>query len=84
MFGEDATPAALDLLHLVEYAWHDVYQEITPTEELIDDILTCSQGDLGRLIHFGLLAIEDARDLWMAVDRIRAAENGTGTGEPTG
>ncbi|WP_157852610.1 hypothetical protein [Kitasatospora sp. NRRL B-11411] len=78
MFGKDETPAALDLLELVERAWHDAYQEIAPTEELIDGILTCSQGDLGRLIRFGLLAVVDARDLWVAVEKIRAAE----TAEP--
>ncbi|TQF07932.1 hypothetical protein E6W39_00920 [Kitasatospora acidiphila] len=84
VFGKDATPAALDLLELVEYAWHDAYHEITPSEALIDDILTCSQGDLGRLIRFGLLAVVDARDLWMAVEAIRAAESDSGTGERTG
>ncbi|WP_282204617.1 hypothetical protein [Kitasatospora fiedleri] len=61
-------------MELVERAWHDAYHEIAPTEEVIDDILTCSQGDLGRLIHFGLLAVVDARDLWVAVEKIRAAE----------
>ncbi|WP_123553285.1 hypothetical protein [Kitasatospora cineracea] len=84
VFGKDAAAAALDLLVLVEYAWHDAYQEVTPSEELIDDVLTCSQGDLGRLVRFGLLAVVDARDLWMAAERIRTAGNGPGAGGPVG
>lgn len=68
--GKDAAPAALDLLELVELAWHDCYGEITPGEDVVDDILTCSQGDLAQLIRFARLAVQNRRDLWMAADEI--------------
>src|SRR6478735_3564879 len=38
VFGADRTPRALDRLELVEFAWHDCYDEITPPEQIIDDI----------------------------------------------
>jgi hypothetical protein len=78
--GKSAAPAALDLLELVEFAWHDCYGDITPSENVVEDILTCSQGDLARMIRFARLAVEDWRDLRMTADEIRSAENGRGTG----
>ena len=38
VFGADRTPRALDRLELVEFAWHDCYDEITPPKQIIDDI----------------------------------------------
>jgi hypothetical protein len=61
----EATPAALDLLELTELAWHDCYAEITPSEEIIDEILLCSEGDLGLLAQACRLAVTDWRDLKM-------------------
>lgn len=57
--------AVLDILELVELAWHDCYAEITPPEAVIDDILTVSQGDLGTLAKAARLAVTDSRDLRM-------------------
>ncbi|MFD0140436.1 hypothetical protein ACWDWS_39915 [Streptomyces sp. NPDC003328] len=76
--GKDAAPAALDLLELVEFAWHDCYGDVTPDEDVVEDILTCSQGDLARMIRFARLAVEDWRDLRMAADEIRPIRNGPG------
>ncbi|MGW6284505.1 hypothetical protein [Streptomyces sp. NPDC055107] len=77
--GKGAAPAALDLLELVEFAWHDCYGDTTPSENVVEDILTCAQGDLARMIRFARLAVEDWRDLRMTADEIRSAENGRGT-----
>lgn len=73
--GKDSASAALDLLELVEYAWHDCYDEVTPPEEIIDNILTCAQGDLAEMIVFALMAVQDSRDLHMAARQIEADEH---------
>lgn len=78
--GKDAAPAALDLRELVEFAWHDCYGDITPAEELVEDILTCSEGDLAQMIQFARLAVMDARDLRMTANEIRSAKNDPRTG----
>ncbi len=72
VIGEDNAQAALDLLELVEFGWHDCHGEITPPDAVIDDILVCSQGDLARMTRAARLAVEDFRDLRMAADVIRA------------
>ncbi|WP_327394033.1 hypothetical protein [Streptomyces phaeochromogenes] len=72
--------AALDLLELVEFAWHDCYGDVTPGEDVVEDILTCSQGDLAQMIQFARLAVEDARDLRLSADEIRPSKNGPGAG----
>ena len=76
LFGERAAPAALDVLELTEFAWHDCYGEITPGDDVIDDILACSRGDLGELARAARLAVEDRRDLalWAAAARARATK----------
>ena len=63
-FGKDA-PAALDLLEIVERAWSGVYGEETPSPEVIDDLLVCSQGTLTGLIAAAHLGLTDWRDLRM-------------------
>jgi len=68
----DRTDRALDLLELVEMAWHDVYQESTPPEDLIDDILLLSEGNLRLLIRWARLAITDWRDVRAAAEGARA------------
>ncbi|MGW4693520.1 hypothetical protein ACWEO1_14145 [Kitasatospora cineracea] len=70
-FGPELAPAALDLLELVEYAWHDCYQEITPHEGVVADILACAGGDLARMVRFAHLAVTDSRDLHVAADKIK-------------
>ncbi len=69
--GEDDTDAALDLLELVELAWHDCYGEITPPDSVIDDILVLSRGTLGGLIAGAHLAVTDWRDARVAADALR-------------
>jgi hypothetical protein len=70
-FGASAAPGVLDLLELVELAWHDCYNEITPSEEVVDDILLCSGGDLATLMQAARLAVEDVRDLRMWAETVR-------------
>ena len=74
VFGEDTAPIALDLLELTELAWHDCYGEVTPSEEIIDDILLLSHGDINRLIQAAVLAVTDWRDLKVAADELRNRE----------
>lgn len=68
----DRTDRALDLLELLEMAWHDAYREATPPEEVIDDILLLSGGSLRQLIRWARLAVEDWRDVRVTADGARA------------
>jgi hypothetical protein len=68
----DRTDRALDLLELLEMAWHDTYGEGTPPEDVIDDILLLSEGNLRLLIRWARLAITDWRDVRVAADAVRA------------
>lgn len=63
VFGERLASPALDLLELTEMAWHDCYGDITPPEDIVDDILLCSEGKLAGLIRAAHLAVIDWRDL---------------------
>jgi len=67
----DRTDRALDLLELLELAWHDAYGEVSPPEDLIDDILLMSEGNLRQLIRWARLAVEDWRDVRVAADDVR-------------
>lgn len=73
MFGDDA--GALHLVArvfaLLELAWHDCYGQITPPEEVIDDILLCSGGTLGGLVEAAHLAVVDSRDLSLRASAVR-------------
>jgi hypothetical protein len=69
--GRGATPAVLDLLELTELAWHDCYAEITPPEEIIDEILLSSRGDLLLLVQAARVAVQDWRDLKVWAQAIR-------------
>lgn len=62
--------AALDLLELTEFAWHDCYGEVTPPDDVIADILTVAQGRLDGLAHAARLAVQDFRDLRMQAEGI--------------
>jgi len=55
-------------------AWHDAYGEVTPSEEVIDDILLLSEGNLRLLIRWARLAVADWRDVKVAADAVRAEE----------
>ena len=71
LFGDNAE-AALDILELAEFAWHDCYGEVTPPDAVIDDIYVCSQGRLADLARATRLAVEDYRDLRLWADDVRA------------
>ena len=70
-YGSQAA-AALDVLELTELAWHDCYEEITPPDQVIDDIFVAGQGDLTKLVAAARLAVHDFRDLRVTADRIRS------------
>jgi hypothetical protein len=72
-FGASSA-AALDLLELAEFAWHDCYGEVTPPDSVMEDILVVAEGDLGSLIQAARLAVEDYRDLRVNADKIRQGE----------
>lgn len=65
IFAAEQVDPALDLLELMEFAWHDCYGEITPPEALIEDVLLCSDGTLAGLISAVRLAVIDSRDVMM-------------------
>lgn len=71
IFGREASAAALDLLELVEMAWHDCYGEISPSEDQVDDMLVLSEGDIGKLVRAALLGVTDPRDLKLAAEARR-------------
>ena len=68
-FGSNAE-AALDVLELTEFAWHDCYGDVSPPDNVVEDILTVSEGRLDRLAHAARLAVEDSRDLRMQAEAI--------------
>ena len=70
-FGADAD-AALDLLDLLELAWHDCCVEFTPPAEVVDDVWVVAEGHLGNLASAARLAVVDWRDLRLAADAVRS------------
>ena len=70
-FGEDDTERVLDLLELVELAWHDCYDEVSPPDRVIDDILLVSQSEWPRLVAAARLAVVDQRDLQLQAEALR-------------
>jgi hypothetical protein len=72
VFGKDRAAHALDLLELVELAWHDCYGEITPPEEIIDDMLLLSDGSIEGLVVAARLGVDDWRDLTVAANARRS------------
>lgn len=68
VFGNDEGQLALDLLDIVELAWHDCYGEVTPSPSVIEDMLALSDGTIGGLIQAALLALTDRRDLSVAAE----------------
>lgn len=69
--GDDLAGPALDLLALVDMAWHDCYAEIAPPDGVVDDMLLVSRGSLDELVKAALLAVVDWRDLRVAADELR-------------
>lgn len=77
VFGEATADPVLDLLELTELSWHDCYNEITPSEQIIDDMLLCSGGDIVKLIQVIRLAVADLRDFKLSAEQIRTLPNST-------
>lgn len=73
VFGADRAPLALDLLDIVELAWHDCYGDLTPPSDVIADMLTLSGGSIDGLIQASLLAVTDWRDLKVAAQELRTS-----------
>jgi hypothetical protein len=73
VFGDDKETlrSVSELLTLMEMAWHDCYGEITPADDIVEDILLCSGGTLGGLIDATHLAVIDHRDLSVRASTIR-------------
>jgi hypothetical protein len=75
LFGndEETVRTVAAVFELMEMAWHDCYGEVSPPEEVVDDILACSGGTLRGLITAAHLAVVDSRDLalWAAEVRSR-------------
>jgi hypothetical protein len=71
VFGSEKAPVALDLLELTELAWHDTSGEITPPDDVIDDMLLLSGGSIDQPVHLARLAVADPRDLKVAAERAR-------------
>jgi hypothetical protein len=71
VFGVTIANPVLDLLELAELSWHDCYSEITPSEQVIDDMLLCADGDIIKLIQVIRLAVTDLRDFKSMAERIR-------------
>ena len=69
-FGADGA-AALDLLDLLELAWHDTHGDTTPPAHVVEDVWTVAGGDLGKLASASRLAVVDWRDLRLAADVVR-------------
>ena len=63
--------AALDLIDLVELAWHDCFGELSPPDDVIADALVVADGDLAVLVRACRLALTDRRDLRVAADARR-------------
>jgi len=71
VLGERQAARALDLLELVELAWHDCYGDVTPPEETVDDMLLLSDGSIEGLIVAARLGVTDWRELKVAADARR-------------
>jgi hypothetical protein len=56
---------------LLDLAWHDCYVESSSPDEIVEDIWTVANGDLGRFISASHLAVIDFRDLRVSADERR-------------
>ena len=74
--GDRTLRAVAHVFELMEMAWHDCYAELTPSEEVVDDILLCSGGTLDGLIDAAHLAVIDRRDLSVQASDIRSKTGG--------
>ena len=76
VFGDDADVISrvAQVFELMEMAWHDCYAEVTPPEDVVDDILVCSGGTLAGLLDAAHLAVIDRRDLAVRASHVRDNE----------
>lgn len=72
VLGASQASAGLDVLELTELAWHDCHGDITPPDEVIVNILICSEGHLATMIRAARLAVADWRDLQLWAERVQA------------
>ena len=72
LFTEPVVEVALDLLEILEIAWHDCYGDVTPPEDIIDDVLLLSEGDLAGLVRSSRLALIDWRDVKVNAASLRS------------
>jgi hypothetical protein len=72
-FSSADVEAALDLLHLVDMAWHDCFgpRELEMPAQVLDDVLLLAAGNLVKLIRISRSAVLDFRDIRMAADSER-------------
>ncbi|MDH5282002.1 MAG: hypothetical protein OEW52_12805 [Thermoleophilia bacterium] len=72
-FGDDddTLRVVYRVFELMEMAWHDCYAEVTPSEEVVENVLLCSGGTLDGLISAAHLAVIDWRDLSVRASDIR-------------
>ena len=61
----------MQVLDLLDLAWHDCFGEVAPPQQVIDDLFVAAEGDLRLLIDSAHLAISDWRDLRLRADVIR-------------
>ena len=73
IFGDDGETQrrVAAVFELMEMAWHDCYGDVSPPEEVVDDVLLCSGGKLGGLIDAAQLAVIDWRDLRLQANDLR-------------
>ena len=84
VFGDapEMLKAVADTLALLELAWHDCYGEVTPSEEVVDEILLCSRGTLQGLLEAAQVAVVDRRDLSVWASALRGAAGAGTSGAP--
>jgi hypothetical protein len=70
IFGaDDATVERVArVIRLLELAWHDAYGELSPPDEVVDEVLMCSEGTIEGLVDSVSEAVTDRRDLRVAAD----------------
>lgn len=68
---DDTLRVVYRVFELMEMAWHDCYAEVTPSEEVVENVLLCSGGTLDGLISAAHLAVIDWRDLSVWASDIR-------------
>jgi len=61
----------VQVLDLLDLAWHDCIAEVSPPDSVIDDIFVTAGGDLSRLIDATHLAVQDWRDPRVRADQSR-------------